>query len=100
LAGIAKLQQNQACRLAQAVVERNQRLLFSAEALQRMRHMQFGKSSEKREEDDCSPLFGKEAADAEDNSTAGEIKNSGIPAHPWNIGCLGNGGSRVSWKMF
>lgn len=60
--------------LAQVVGEKNQKLLFSAEALERMRHMQFGRSSEKQTVDD-TPLFG--AKEDDDSATAQEDKKPG-----------------------
>jgi len=56
--GMIRNLEKQVDHLAEAVVKKNQKLLFSAEALQRMRPMQFGKSSEKWDEQDHSPLFG------------------------------------------
>jgi transposase len=74
--------EKQVDHLAQAVGEKNQKLLFSAEALQRMRHMQFGKSSEKRDEGDHSPLFGTDGASEEDNSAVVENPKPKDPRPP------------------
>jgi transposase len=60
-------------RLAVAVGEKNQKLLFSSEALEKMRHMHFGRSSEKRQTDD-SPLFGDHKDEGETSSASAEEK--------------------------
>jgi len=65
-------------RLADELGSRNQRLLFSAESLDRMRQFAFGRSSERREGE--SPLFDKKPEDsAPAPESAGESKDE--PKH-------------------
>jgi transposase len=61
--------------------EKNQKLLFSAEQLEKMRHLNFGRSSERWLADD-NPLFGEAEGKAKDESEATPAPKPKKKNHP------------------
>lgn len=58
--------------------EKNQKMLFTAEHLEKMRHLNLGRISERRE-DDSSPLFGTESESGDESSCEAKTSEKDKP---------------------